>query len=211
MGISVSFIRIVFVLLPGIIASKLYDEFVGNEPERDLDYFVKIITFSIFSYAVYDVGCFWSDQSAYICIFNFFFSESLPDLILILFVSVIGMLLAVVAAGLKYKKVVNRLGRWLRVTNRFGDETVWDYLLNSPNIGWVYVRDHKYNLAYLGYISKFSDSNEYRELLLEEVSVYSNLNGKKLYDLDGLYLIRLGPEITLELPEVVETKKLDGI
>lgn len=214
MDISTTFIRIVFLVIPGIIASKFYSKFVGNNKDKDLDYFLEIIVFSVLSYALYDTSIYylWKFKflKSYTCIFDVFFNIKIPvDLRSIIIVSLIGIFLAFIASFFRYRKLINKAGQFIGITNRYGDEDVWEYFFNSPNISWVYVRDHKYNLVYMGYISKFSDSKQKRELLLEDVTVYSQPKVKKLYELDAIYLSRESNELTIELPQRLSPKKFN--
>jgi putative heme degradation protein len=97
--------------------------------------------------------------------------------------------------------VVNRTGRLIGATTRFGDEDVGDFFHHSPNVrgGWITIRDHKLNLYYFGWVEAFSDSGKERELLLREVSVHDNSSGDCIYKTDALYLSRKQDDLTLEV------------
>ena len=63
---------------------------------------------------------------------------------------------------------------------------------------WVYVRDNRTNLVYHGYIKKYSDSGQEREMLMEDVSVY-NENSKHLYDLEQVYFSKDKFDFSIEV------------
>ena len=109
------------------------------------------------------------------------------------------LLAAIVAAAYNYK-VVTVIGRFLRITRRFGDEDVWEYLHNSPDVEWVYVRDHLQDITYYGRISSFSDRFKQRELVLSDAIAFENDTGERLYEVDGVYVARDMDTLTLEIP-----------
>jgi len=99
---------------------------------------------------------------------------------------------------------INRIGQKIKATLRYGDQDVWHYFNNAPveqkNDGWVFVRDHKENLAYYCYISVWSDSGMDRELVISDVDVYSNDTSEFLYKTDHIYLSRRREDISIEVP-----------
>jgi hypothetical protein len=86
----------------------------------------------------------------------------------IILTSLIGVSLAFAAAYVHTYKLVNRLGQRAKVTKRFGEEDIWHFLHNRPEIYWVYVRDHKYDLCHRCWIEAYSDPYKERELLLRD-------------------------------------------
>lgn len=120
----------------------------------------------------------------------------------IIIASLIGVPVAFSASAFHTYKLANRIGRFIRVTRRFGDEDVWDYFNNLPDIPeyeWVFVRDHKTGLVYFGWIYAYSDSEKDRELLMCDVDVYTNDKGEFLYKTGMLYLCRDRYDLTIEM------------
>lgn len=98
-----------------------------------------------------------------------------------------------------------RLFRWIKATKRSGDEDQWEYLLNSEDTEWVYVRDHRYGLVYFGEVRGYSDSETRRELILVEVQVFDDTvkeGDRKLYEVPLLYICRDYNEISIEYPAI---------
>ena len=108
-----------------------------------------------------------------------------------------------IAAAYNYK-ILNKVGRLLRVTQSFGDEDLWEHINNSPGVVWVNVRDFKNNLSYNGKITKYSNSYKPRELMLEEVKVYDNLDGNMLEEFSAIYLGLQDNECTIEIKEFAD-------
>lgn len=84
---------------------------------------------------------------------------------------------------------------------------MWEYLYNSPNVEWVFIRDHKLDLIYYGWIAAFSEAKEERELLLRDVDVYENIYGKPLYKTDAMYISRNKFDLTVEIPDFNKAKR----
>jgi len=108
-------------------------------------------------------------------------------------------------------KVINKLGHFFRVTQRFGDEDVWELYHNMPGNEWVYVRDHKLSLTYYGWIYAYSDSEKERELLMQDVEVFSSEEkGEPLYHRKILYISRHRHDLTIEVPLIPDTIQRTG-
>ena len=113
---------------------------------------------------------------------------------------IVSGILAIALSYVFNYKLITKLGRLIRATRRFGDEDVWEYLHNSPDVEWVYLRDHQQGVTYYGRVAYFSDRFQDRELVLTEVIVYNNESGEQLYDLDGAYVARDSSTMTIEVP-----------
>jgi len=110
----------------------------------------------------------------------------------------------VVAAALSVlhqRKIWNRLCQKLGITDRFGDEDLFNLILDaSQRPQWHVVRDHKENLVYYGSITHCSDERDDRELLLSEVDVFSNQGeAQLLYSCNSLYVCRKRDDISIEI------------
>ena len=165
MTLSSFLIRIIFLALPGIVGSILYRKLKGKDSLKDWEDVLEILLFSLLSYALYGLGIEilnaigWTNST--ITAFQALFNETIPIAWReVLIASGTGVLLAFFASALYTHKTINRIGRFLRVTRRFGDEDVWNYFNNIREVNWVFVRDHKLDLIYFGWISVYSDSEK---------------------------------------------------
>jgi hypothetical protein len=95
---------------------------------------------------------------------------------------------------------MHRIAHALRLSRRFPDQDVWDYVMNSSLGGWVVVRDIERDLAYFGYVKAFSQPGERDELLLVQVAVHQNSTGTALYETGAVYLPRPRGKLTIEFP-----------
>ena len=191
-------VRIAFLLLPGIIASKIYQQLTGKKVGKNWEDFSGILLFSRSSYLILGLG---------LTIYGFVFNRSISTVqslqafvddkypinwVEVFCACLIAIILAYLASALFYKfKCINKLGKFFKVTNRYGDNDVWDYFHNmDASIEWVTVRDYQQGLVYYGRISVFSDTGQERELIMEDVDIYHNTTGEIINTVPILYLSR---------------------
>ena len=107
----------------------------------------------------------------------------------------------IVAAAIANRKLLHRWIARPLGTQRYGDDDVWTFLMDSKDLGleWIVLRDHRFGLAYKGWIQLYSDSGMSRELLLNDVEVFDNASGARLYDVARLYVSRDQHEISVEI------------
>ena len=72
-------------------------------------------------------------------------------------------------------------------------------LEDSTNACRIFLRDHRFWPVYKGWIQLYSDAGPNRELLLNDVEVFDNASGARLYDVARLYVSRDQHEISLEI------------
>jgi len=98
------------------------------------------------------------------------------------------------------KHWINRVGKALHVSNRFGDVDVWARTFNSRMLqdAWVVVRDFDRDLAFEGWVNAFAETYELNELLLRDVRIYQSSTSKLLYEVDSMYITRPKDELTIE-------------
>jgi hypothetical protein len=216
MEISSLFIRVLFLLLPGAIATGLYWKLKGKNTQKDWEDFFVIIIFALLSYYIYALILLALSHLGFqVKTFSqlqpFFDEKSSLDFWEVFYACIISIPLAFIASYLHTDKTINKIGQKLKVTTRFGDEDVWDFFHRSPSVrgNWITVRDHKTNLYYFCWIQSFSDSGKERELLLREVDVFNSENGEHLYKIDVMYISRKQDEITLEASIESDEKKED--
>lgn len=101
---------------------------------------------------------------------------------------VVSILLGVAASFAINKKWFNRIAQRLRVTEKYGDESLFYFFLNSPNVSWIRIRIAEDDLIFDGYRESFSESEVWQEVLLRDVQVYRLSDSKHLYDLDSAYI-----------------------
>lgn len=120
----------------------------------------------------------------------------------ILYASLIGVLLAILAAYSEKFHLFNRIGQLIGASAKYGYGDTWNNFNTIFGGNWVYVRDHKNDLTYYGSIFVYSDvrNAKEREVIMKDVDVYSNVSGELLYKCDVVYLSRSYDDLTVEVP-----------
>jgi len=202
MNPSAFVIRMALTALPGILASKLYRKLRGRTEKKNWEDFVEILVFSLGGYAIYGAasGLLGAEAAAFRVLFDESKSFHAKEWGEILAASSISLFLALIASGAHQYGLVMKLGHWLRVTKRSGDEDIWYLFHDGQTREWVYVRDHKTKLLYFGWILAYSDSERERELILEDVNVYTNDTAEQLYAVKTMYVSRSSHDLSIEVP-----------
>ena len=212
MDLSSFLIRIIFLVIPGVVSSLLYRSLRGRTKRPDWEAYLEILAFSLINYCVAGF-LFWISTEHGFKALRALYDDKLPidgQVVSEIVGSAIAAVpVAFIASYFEQYKFINRIGKLLRATRRFGDEDVWDYLQRSPNVIWVLVRDHKFDLMYYGWAEAYSDPYKVREMLLRDVKVYRNSTGAHLYNSVGIYISRKAEDLTIELvPSQKSTKGL---
>ena len=79
--------------------------------------------------------------------------------------------LAFLVSACLQHKWITRVGNWLRVTSKYGDENLYTYFLNAEETRWVWVRDKANDLTYEGQVIAYSENDHSHELVLYDVVV----------------------------------------
>ncbi|KAB2335071.1 hypothetical protein [Bacillus mesophilum] len=109
----------------------------------------------------------------------------------VFFATMIGIVLAIILVVIINKKYIYKLANHLNISNKHGEDDVWDFLFGSNDVEWVTVRDPESKLVYQGAVSSYSQKDDKRELILSQVKVYKDKDDddlKELYEKDFIYL-----------------------
>lgn len=212
-------IKCLILGLPGIIAYNLSEKLIVRKQQDVTSYISTVLLYSIISYILTSVhfALFTSHDINYvydiICISHFDHNE----LQIMIFGCIYSILVAWIIGFCYRFNLINRIAIYFGATKRFGDVDVWHYFndsnMDEKNDGYVYVRDLKANLTYYGYIALYSDSGMERELLLSNVSVYSNSDSQGnsvLYEVAHLYLARNRDDLSIEVPMPLISNEKDN-
>ncbi len=118
----------------------------------------------------------------------------------ILLATIVSLLLAIIGAYIHNFGLVNWVGRKIYASKRSGDEDTWSYFNNSDQVQWVFVRDFSNNRVYYGAVGQYSDSDQVKEIVLNDVQVFSIDKDELLYCVEALFLSRDHDNWTIEVP-----------
>lgn len=130
--------------------------------------------------------------------FNLLHLNFINILIVILSIPV-AFLLSMVDLALGKYRFFQRLLQQLPLTDRYGHEDVWEYLIRSKkhDNDWVDIRDFENKIIYSGRVELFSDTDKVRELFLKEVMVY-DFKYNELYEVPEMYISRPSESVIIE-------------
>jgi hypothetical protein len=205
-------IRLIVLLIPGLIAALMIETLTVHtkwSQFRFVLYSILLGYASYFSYQAFEivrgVVCWaWTHTFSYnqLSFWGSLFSPKVPISLREVFVTcVFSILLGMVMSGIIQYKVVNRIARWLRISEKYGDENLFSFFLNAKEISWIWVRIPSKNLTYEGYRESFSETETIREVVLRDVKVYRYEDSEFLYEIPAIYLCLPVNDIIIEMPK----------
>jgi hypothetical protein len=201
MTLSEFTLRIIFIFLPGLIASIIIEELTVHAETKPYRLFLNSLMLGLFCYFLYYL-------ISLVPFFNlkFHFLQNLSKLALdfkeIIIVTLISIPLGFLISLAINQKYLHKIAKKLHVSKKHGDIDVWSYLMNSKIPLWVVIRDMGNDLMYEGWVEAFSDSTEKDELFLVNVKVFRNSTAEELYEIPGLYLPKKREHLTIEFPSM---------
>jgi len=212
-----TFIQKYFVfLLPGIIGILLYHKLNIHKEQHYYLEFVKVITYSIFSFVFAD-AVFWIIKKLFPCfiyspinIIHYLTSNvtSIPTANVVL-AMIFALVFACVLTKANSQNWLFTLANKLKITRRIDNQPVWEHAFDTDDI--VILRDYITKNIYYGKVISYSDNSEIREIKFEDVRVYDE-RANFLYYAEELYLSRTHNEFSIEIQnyndnQEKETKK----
>jgi hypothetical protein len=209
MDVSGLTLKLIFILIPGALASMIFEKLTIHRPWNSFKFIAHSILFGVLSYLVTGwsislISPFFNFHLAQLMLWRDLTSKNIPfdEIGKATFTAIV---IGFLSSALDSYKIINRFAAWLKITNKYGDINLYSHFLNSPNIGAVYFRDLKSKLTYHGFVEFFSETDEIKEIVLINVIVYnseieSDKNTVELYRLNAVYLSRPKDEVLIEIP-----------
>ena len=207
MELSKFSIGLIFIFLPGILALLVSERLTEHPERKNYELFVYALVLGCIAHIVYGLLAALSHTlpAGYRLDEDRWIELMLDDSQLtiqtrvVAITAILGVLLGLLLAYAANHSWLHRLAHRLRVSRKFADNDVWGYLMNSGMVGWIVVRDHSKNLMYQGYVATFSTTEDPRELILRDATVFENSSGTKLYDVSSLYLSFEKKDVAIEV------------
>jgi hypothetical protein len=201
-------VKLIILLLPGALSTKIYKRLTLHKHWSDFDFVVNSIVFGGASYIVLQfiynalaiVKNIRGGNEEYIVLNTW---QRITDKALVpydevAYASVIGIFLGYIFSAIDRNKIINRIAHWMRASDKYGDEGLYSYFLNSREIQLIYLRYPKNNLTYHGFVISFAEEGASSEILLANVSVYSYNESELLYEIENVYLAFEKSEVIIE-------------
>ena len=177
------------LFLPGIIFVRILDFIrLDTSYENKTRFYLHSFLWSIFLYSIIQI--IFPD-------FNFLTRLSgetkilsQADIKTLLLTSLLGLFLAFLYNILMMNGIIYKILRLFKITSAISHQSVFEdiYNLKLTNGAWTTIFLNDSPLHFTGGISKYKLYDDNIEILLKEVTVYSNESGEKLYDVSFLYL-----------------------
>lgn len=202
---------VAIIFLPGIIWARIDAKFAQQSKPSQFDLTLNIFVFGLTAYLItflfylipnlpsslaFDIGHIELKQGG---IGDIPYGFLVDDILIAIISAIVG---APIWLAIKTYKLINKVLRFLRVTKRYGDEDVWDYILSlsDPKARYVNIRDYAKNVTYSGFVGVYSEAVGLREIVLTDVIVYTSETGEEMYRIPRLYLARKADDLTIEFP-----------
>lgn len=199
-------LKILFLLIPGIIALGVVKSLGPRKPRSDFEQGLQIFVYGVVCYALTgfaegignSISSGWQRSG-----WSAIFSEALslatlnPDNGLsaqqVASAAVTALILGCILGVVQTHSLPHLFFRKLHLTKRIGEVDIWALALNSPDLNnWVTVRNHEIGKVYQGWIYGYSDGEDERELLLMDVIVYALDASGNLVEVDKVPAMYLG-------------------
>lgn len=208
MELSTLTVRVLLLFFPGVICAMLVDTLTVHRERTSAQLLTHSFVLGLGSYLSLNVlreGWFWiarltgSPRPLPVTFFDALTNEKLRiSWGEIALATVVAVILGIGVSAAINHRLVHEGANSLRVSRRFGDLDVWGLLFNSPDLGWVTVRDLGHDLTYEGWVDAFSDTSASPELLLRDVRVFRSSSGTQLYETSRVYLARPSDTLVIE-------------
>jgi Family of unknown function (DUF6338) len=200
-SVSGLFLELALVLIPGFIWTRIHTKYGAPGERTAFDIVLNSAIFGVAAYTILFVVDRVIGAQFHLLDLDLTAQRLEPAILIDVFWAlIISLCGSVVYLYIENYKVVTRFLQWIRATHRYGDEDVWDFVLNTKkNLPFINVRDFSNEVVFAGYVLVFSESGQLRELLLGNVAVY-DFAGSELYRVEALYIARDRGDITVEFP-----------
>ncbi|MEM1065983.1 MAG: DUF6338 family protein [Pseudomonadota bacterium] len=195
--------QIAVIFLPGLIWATLDEKYVSGNRSSQPNKLIKAFLFGMFTYAVLYLLYGWMGWAFSVEGFELQGSRLLSTEFLdeILLSVPLSVTLAIIWMYLQNYRLFMRVLHWLRATQRFGDQDVWTFTLNSslPHVEYVNIRMFETGFTYSGWVNSFSENEDMREILLKDAYIY-NVEGDQVGRVPHIYLAFPKDDVVVEFP-----------
>ena len=202
------------ILLPGTIGMLLYNKINVHKEQHYYFEFLKIITYSFFSFMVVDLvfamikhmfPCFiWAPTN----ILTQIGSDSvfIPEENVIAAI-IVAVIIASFVTKMNYDNWLFKVANKLHLTYKLDNQPVWEHIFDEVDV--VVLRDYITKNTYYGKVVSYSDNSDIREICFKDVYVY-NENSDFLYHATKLYLSRGYNEFSIEVQDEADQLNMKG-
>lgn len=199
MPTSVLALKLIFILVPGGLATLILQKLTTYLKWEATKFLINSILLGGLSYIIADVLFYYWYSEEIKTFWNSFAANDIPfwDIVR---ATIVSILLGFFSAWLENKKIITNLARRVNIADKYGEENLYSYFLNRPDVNEVYVRDIPNGLTFHGLIDSFSENDTISEISLIDVKVYNYADSSLLYNMPKVFLARPKNAIFIEVP-----------
>lgn len=217
MEISELTLKLIIILIPGAIATVIIEKLTIHKEWQPFKFIVNAIILGVFSYLTLQLlingltlfgNLFFKQTEIYnnLTIWNTLQDSATIPYEEVIYSSICGAIVGAVGALLENKRIINKIGKKLRLTNKYGHENLFSYFLNKKDTDYIYLRNLKNDITYLGYVKLSCETETTSEVVLGDVSVFTS-ESELLYEVDEIYLSFTKTEIIIEKAKKIIDEK----
>ncbi len=201
-------IIIVVLLLPGAIGSIIFEKITVSKKWNSFKFILNSVLISLLSYlalqGIFNLLSNWCIEARELRIWNVINMESIPYQE-VFYATIIGIFFGFIISLIDNRLYLYRFAKLIRFSDLTSDENIFSFFLKD-NIKFIHFRDLENDLVYSGRLQFYKETDEFKELVLEDVSVYRNTSEGELYKLDKIYISRPKDNIIFEVPIINENE-----
>ncbi len=168
MKIDLLILQLAVIFLPGIIWAHLDASYAAKVKPSEGEFLLRAFLFGIAAYAVeFLIFAAFGRPFSMADLSEASTKEIVSRDVLfeVVWAVAIGAVLAIAWLYLVRYKLLTRFLQLIGATKKYGDEDVWDFILNSndPAVEYVHFRDLEHGFVYAGWVNSFSESDKLRE------------------------------------------------
>lgn len=197
------------IFFPGIIGSFLLNRLLFYKDKSSFHFILHSFVIGVIAYFFAPLTTFQLEERFFQInppSFSFFFDLAqgniLPQRYNIISATLWSVIIVFAFAYSEKKNWILRIAYCLRASDKFLEPDVWGYAFNSDiinNNDWLIIRNKKHNLMYKGRLLSFSDSYREAEILISDVTVFTNKEAVELYTVPYVYLTLEPSDLEIEL------------
>jgi len=205
-------IKLIIILIPGAIATLIFGKLVLHKEWSSFRFVLYSILFGIISYLILQVLINSINLIPSINIIELTIWSNLNDANQIpyrevIFASLSSIIVAFFTSMIENRKIIYRIANKLGISNKYGEENLYSRFLSSKSVEYIYLRDVRNKLTYLGWIKSFCETDLVSEIRLADVSVYEYDSSDFLYSVKEVYLSLNKQEIIIETANILDNLK----
>ena len=198
-------IRIILLILPGAIAALIIEKLTVHKPWDAFRFIFYSTLMGFVTYLTYQACYFLVVNSDTLSFWNAIIDNRASISIReILWASLIAIPIGfIVSAAIQYK-VINRIAKFLKVSNKYGDDNLFYHFLNLNEVQWLWVSDREQDITYGGFLKYYNETDSLREIVLSEVEVFRSSDSEFIREAPYIYLTFSPDRFVIELPSTKE-------